>query len=106
MNRKERIKAIRKSRLTVDGGIKVSRSKKDAIITTDGVFERRINDLPTEDNWNSYGGKPPSLKSLAKLAAFHLSPTSNGGVQISWDGEKTAVEFDEHGNVCCICWEK
>lgn len=54
------------------------------------TFDEQIRNLPTEDDWDSYGGKAPTLHAINTALAIYYDikvyPMSNGGLQLEAPG--------------------
>lgn len=71
-------------------------------------FEDRLTEMPTEENWDSYGGHPTT--EAAKRTARMLAPvpTSNGGIGLIWHcaGADVEIEIGPDGDFTMVSWGK
>lgn len=70
-----------------------------------GKLEKRLSEMPTEEDWDSYGGRSTTDEAKQAVLAFGLVPNNRGGVQLHWKDEEVYVEFGPDGEVCGIGWE-
>lgn len=72
------------------------------------TFEERLDQLLKLDkeNWDTYGARPISKLAVEAAKKVWVSPTVNGGIQLSWDDENASVEFDAAGEIVSICWDR
>lgn len=70
-----------------------------------GVYDDRLDDILARcgvDGWDSYGAGAVTPEAIAAakrlLDSTFVSPSVNGGVQVSWLSEAMWVEFDDEGN--------
>jgi hypothetical protein len=71
-------------------------------------FARRLAEMPTEEDWNSYGAKSTTDAAKETAAALTLVPTIDGGVQFELHagGSELEIEVDSDGVVCSVFWER
>ena len=65
-----------------------------------GIDHQRIGELARlEENWDSYGGKPPTDKAMKVATGLNAVPTSEGGIQLEWhvNGWDIELAFDANG---------
>jgi hypothetical protein len=67
-------------------------------------FAERLANLPTEDGWDSYGGKPTTEAARRTAENLTIVPTSTGGVQIELHagGMDVEIEIDFAGQVSSV----
>lgn len=71
----------------------------------EGRIEKRLDELPTEGNWDTYGARGVTDEAKAAVGAFTICPTSKGGVTITWKDEAVYVEFGPDGECMGVSWE-
>jgi hypothetical protein len=71
-------------------------------------YEQRIEDMPTEKDWNSYGAEPITKEARETALNVTSVPTSDGGIQLEWhqDGANTEVVIGSSGAIIGVYWGK
>ena len=65
-----------------------------------------LPDMPTEDNWDSYGGIPITEAAKNMAGNIHFIPKSDGGILIDLNMEEVLIDIDENGLITCVCWDR
>jgi hypothetical protein len=71
-------------------------------------FARRLAEMPTEKDWDSYGAEPTTEAAKDTAAAMTLVPVNDGGVQFELHagGAEIAIEVGADGTVTSVFWER
>lgn len=69
----------------------------------EGKLEQRLAEFATmKPNWDSYGADPPTEAAMATVSGMTITPTNEGGIEVSFLHEAASVEIAANGQIKAV----